>query len=223
MRQDSKRTLGWVLLAVTALAGIATVDAATLNKRARLRQGASKDTPLLGWVEEAVSVPIEGQRGGWYLIRTPDGQSGFIWQEHLTFAPGEQAAAGTVPSTTAAPLPTTSSTGRATTSTVSSTSIPAFTFPTTLPPVQHSDPPADSSGPELERLRADVARLTATQQDLVQRIERGGLHAIPPPITTDGTTGAALTFLTAGGIGGLVLGYLLWGWGRRERRSRIRL
>jgi hypothetical protein len=225
VRQDSKALKRWGLLAVIALALAAPADGATLNKRARLRQGPSKETPLLGWVDEAAAVTIEGQRSGWYLVRTPEGQAGYVWQEHLTFGPGEQAQVPMVPpgaSSTTLPSGATSSTVHTTTSTSSSATVPVppqTSSPSPLP----SPPPPAGSGVELERLRGEIARLNATQQDLVQRIERGGLHALPPPISTDGSTGAALTFLTAGGFGGLLLGYLLWGWGRRDRRSRIRL
>jgi hypothetical protein len=104
----SNRKLGWIVLAAVALLAQGA-SAATLNKRARLREGPSKDTRLLGWVEDGTAVTLEGEQRGWYSVRTPDGQTGFIWQEHLRFDTGESAPAIlTVTVTTSAPSPTTS-------------------------------------------------------------------------------------------------------------------
>src|SRR6185503_1056461 len=79
--------------------------AVTVNKRARLREGPSKDTKLLTWVEEGTAVTIEGERNGWYAVRTPDGQTGFVWQEHLRFD-GAEGAPATLAVATTAPGPT---------------------------------------------------------------------------------------------------------------------
>jgi hypothetical protein len=246
--QRSNRKLGWVVLTAVALSA-AVVDAATLNKRARLREGPSKETKLLGWVEDGTAVTIVGQRSGWYAIRAPDGQTGFIWQEHLHFEPGEAAAApavatittpqpttvtagtavpATFPPTTIATTPTTrpatSTTPRSTTTTPTLPAIP----PTTLAdvrPLPDARPDANVAG-ELERLRGEVTRLAAAQQDLLQRLGRGGGTrdgggSAPPPMGSDGTAGAAVLFFGGGAVVGWLFGR--FGPGRRERRTRLRL
>ena len=249
MGQRSNRKLGWVVLTAVALSA-AVVDAATLNDRARLREGPSKESKFLGWVEDGTAVTIEGQRSGWYAVRAPDGQTGFIWQEHLRFDPGEAAAApavttvttppattvtpstvpGTFPPTTA--MTTTPTTRPATTTTPRPTTptLPAIP-PTTLADVRPTPgeridarPDANVAG-ELERLRGEVTRLAAAQQDLLQRLGRGGgTHdggSAPPPMGGDGTAGAAVLFFGGGAVVGWLFGR--FGPGRRERRTRLRL
>jgi len=245
--QRSNRKLGWVVLTAVALSA-AVAGAASLNKRARLREGPSKESKLLGYVEDGTAVTIEGQRSGWYSVRTADGQTGFIWQEHLRFDPGEAAAAPAVttvtmpPATAAAPstaLPgtfppttvVTTPTTRAASTTTPKPTTPTATLPamptTTLAdvrPVPDAHPDANVAG-ELERLRGEVTRLAAAQQDLLQRLGRGGSregNSVPPPLPmSDGTAGAAVLFFGGGAVVGWLFGR--FGPGRRERRTRLRL
>ena len=92
MGRRSNSKVGWVVLAAVALLASAS-GAATLNKRARLREGPSKETKQLGWLEAGSTVTIESVRNGWYAVRSADGQTGYIWQEHLRFDPQEAAQA----------------------------------------------------------------------------------------------------------------------------------
>jgi uncharacterized protein YgiM (DUF1202 family) len=251
--QRSNRKLGWIVLTAVALSA-AVVDAATLNKRARLREGPSKETKLLGWVEDGTAVTIEGQRSGWYAVRAPDGQTGFVWQEHLRFEPGEAAAAPAVttittpPATTIAPStalpatfppttlittpttrPPTTTTPRPSTPTTTLPAIPPTTLADIRPaPGERMDARPDANvAAELERLRGEVTRLAAAQQDLLQRLGRGGgTHdggsaPAPPPMGSDGTAGAAVLFFGGGAVVGWLFGR--FGPGRRERRTRLRL
>jgi hypothetical protein len=239
--------LGWVVLTAVALSA-AAVDAATLNKRARLREGPSKETRLLGWVEDGTAVTIEGQRSGWYAVRAPDGQTGYVWKEHLRFDPGEEAAPAvttvTTPQATAATPTTglpatfppttvaTTATTRPATTTIPRTTTTMVTLPAVPPttladvrPVPDGRPDPNVAG-ELERLRGEVTRLAAAQQDLLQRLGRGGgTHdggsAPPPPMGSDGTAGAAVLFFGGGAVVGWLFGR--FGPGRRERRTRLRL
>jgi hypothetical protein len=245
--QRSNRKLGWIVLTAVALSA-AVAGAATLNKRARLREGPSKETKLLGWVEDGTAVTIEGQRNGWYSVRAPDGQTGFIWKEHLRFESGEETGAPAVttvttpqpttatPSTglpatfppttvatTATTRPATTTTPKQTTSTL--TAIPPTTLADIRPvPDGRLDPNVAS---ELERLRGEVTRLAAAQQDLLQRLGRGGGRdgsspvPAPPPMGSDGTAGAAVLFFGGGAVVGWLFGR--FGPGRRERRTRLRL
>jgi len=245
----SDRKLGWIVLAAVALTASLS-GAVTLNKRARLREGPSKETKLLGWVEDGTAVTITGQRSGWYAVRAPDGQTGFIWQEHLRFDPGEAAAAPavatittpqptTVAPTTALPAtfppttvvttpttrPATTTTPRPTTPTPTLPAIPPTTLADVRPAPGDARPDANVAG-ELERLRGEVTRLAAAQQDLLQRLGRGGGtrdggSAPPPPMGSDGTAGAAVLFFGGGAVVGWLFGR--FGPGRRERRTRLRL
>ena len=202
-----KPKLGWLMLAVVALVA-SLAPAATLRDRARLREGPSKDTTLLGWLEEGTSVTVDGQRNGWYSVRTSDGRAGYVWQDHVRFDTGETSPAVAE----AAPIATVS------------TSIPASSPPTTLVPEIHppvtNEPVDGGAASDLQQLRGEVARLAAEQEELVRRLNRGGAGS-SIPIASDGSAGAAVTFLLAGVLVGVIIGY--FGRGRRERRSRIRL
>jgi hypothetical protein len=209
----SNRKLGWTVLAAVALV-VAVADAATLNKRARLREGPSKDTRLLGWLEEGTAVALEGERSGWYAVRAPDGQTGFIWQEHLRFAAGEGAPALPASTTTVpAAVPTTLPVPAAPTATV-----PPETRPVHEARPASADRPDAGVASEIERLRSEVARLASAHEELTQRLGRSGA---PPPMGTDGSAGAAVLFFGIGAVFGWLFGRFASS--RRERRSRLRL
>jgi uncharacterized protein YgiM (DUF1202 family) len=199
-----------VLAAVALLSSSA--DAATLVDRARLREGPAKDTRLLGWVDTGVTVEIESERNGWYAVRTPDGQTGYIWKDHLRFDTDEPAAmAVTVPTTLSTP-----------------TSMPGAgqSPPSTVAPAADLRAPVGERidggvAAELQQLRTEVARLATAQQELTQRLGRGGHEGASVPIGTDGSAGAAVLFFAVGSFLGWVVGRFTAG--RRERRSRIRL
>lgn len=227
MGRRSNRKLGWIVLAAVALASHALVQsagAATLNKRARLREGPSKDTRLLSWVEEGTAVTLEGQQRGWYSVRTADGQTGFIWQEHLRFESGESAPPVlTITVTTSIPVPTTSPTPLPTLPLVPPTTVPEARAAEARP-VAAERIPAEGGGVagELERLRSEVARLATAQQEMTQRLGRGGREgSAPPPMGTDGNAGAAVLFFGAGAVVGWLFGRFAAG--RRERRTRLRI
>jgi hypothetical protein len=205
----SNRQLGWIALAAVAL--VASIgDTATLNKRARLREGPSKETRLLGWLDQGLSVEVDAERNGWYLVRSPDGQSGYVWQDHLSFQPPAVPPGAVTPTTALAPTPSTA---------------PSAAASPTAPP--EARPDTSDSGDaaltaEIERLRGEVARLATSQQELVQRVApgaRGGTSAVP--IGGDGSAGAAVLFFGVGAVVGWLFGRFAPG--RRERRSRLRL
>jgi uncharacterized protein YgiM (DUF1202 family) len=207
----SDRKVGWIVLAAVALLAL-TARAATLVDRARLREGPGKDSRLLGWVEAGTSVAIEGNRNGWYSVRTPDGQTGYVWQEHLRLdaaepEPAAAVVATTAPTATSLPPPS-----------------PVTVPPPTLAPAEVRATPSPDRGDasvlaELERLRAEVSRLATAQQDLAQHATRGRESSIP--ISSDGSAGAAVLFFAVGAFVGWVVGRFTAG--RRERRTRIRL
>jgi uncharacterized protein YgiM (DUF1202 family) len=211
-------TLGWLVLAAVALAAH-LANAATLINRARLREGPSKETTLLGWLDVGTVVAIEGERNGWYAVRTPDGQTGYVWRDHLRLepseaAPGAEGVVTTMPPATAVPPP------------AAPAPAPAALPSPVAPPAADVRSPApervDAIVTELERMRIEVARLATAQQELAQRVGRLGREGPGAnPIATDGSAGAAVLFFGGGAFVGWLLGRLTAG--RRERRSRIRL
>ena len=209
MERRSQSTLGLLVLAVVVFVAPG-VYAATLNKRARLREGPAKESTLLGWVEGGTAVAIEGERSGWYAVRTPDGQTGYVWQEHLNLDGTGGAAQG---EPTPHPMTT-------------STSATATTLPPPLQPIPDTRPSptaverADANvAGELERMRSEIARLATAQQELAQHATRGGRSDVPPaPIGSDGSAGAAVVFFGVGALVGWLFGRFAPS--RRERRSR---
>ena len=198
MGRRSTRILGWVLVAVVAIFAPA-VDAASLNKRARLRDGPSKESKLLGWIEDGTAVVVESERNGWYAVRTLDGQAGFIWQDHLRFDGTGSPAPAATPTAPDSP--------------------PQNVAPATeIRPI----PPDISIAAELERIRAELARLATAQQELAQRTPHDGRTDGPTtPVESDGSAGAAVVFFGAGAVAGWLFGRFAPS--RRERRSRLRL
>lgn len=201
MSRHSQRVLGWVVLAGVALAAVASADAATLKDRARLREGASKDTVLIGWVEAGVPVQVEGERNGWYAVRTPAGQKGYIWGEHLVLDPSERA--GAAPDAAPATAPP----------------APGADTPTPAADTGEAVASERDAAAELDRLRDEVARLVSGQQELLQRLRREP-DSMPADLATDGSAGAAAIFLGAGALAGWIAHWLVSL--RRDRRPRIR-
>jgi hypothetical protein len=216
----SNRRFGSIAFAVVAVVA-SLAHGAVLRDRARLREGPSKDTRLLGWVEEGVTVTIEGERSGWYAVRTADGQSGYIWQEHLRFEPGETPASSLPPpaATTTIAVPTTT---LATQPPAPAASAPSDLHAPERPDV-HATGGADTAvATELQRLRTEVSRLATAQQELSQEIARAPRSSPgPAPLGAEGSAGAAVLFFGAGALVGWIIGRFAAG--RRERRSRLRM
>jgi hypothetical protein len=200
-----QRALGSILAAV-ALATALDAAAATITEKARLRQQPSKDSALVGWVDTGAVVSIDGERNGWYLIHTPDGQTGYVWQDHLRFDPSEHGPGAVIVPATPPPPPA-----------------PAAPTPTTLGEETHPAAPPEpaelSVTSELEQLHHEVGRLAAAQEDMARRLKRSeqGITAG----ANDGTAGAAALFLAVGALMGAGVMSLLQR--RRDRRPRLRL
>ena len=145
-------------------------------------------------------------------MRTPDGQSGYVWKDHLRFDAAEPTAAAVVTPTTLATAPSIPASGASAPSTV----VPVAELRTAT-----VDRP-DGVAVELQHLRTEVARLATAQQELTQRLAHGGHEGTSSvPISTDGSAGAAVVFFAVGIFVGWIVGRFTAG--RRDRRSRIRL
>lgn len=137
------RSVGGALLVVILLAATVEARTATLRVQARLRQGPSAATELLGWVPEGTRVDILGESTGWRQVTTPDGRSGFIWGEHLI-----EGEAATPPA--AAPVPAPAAAVR---------------------PVEEPKGPPTATAADLERVRAELERLATAQRELARHLE----------------------------------------------------
>jgi hypothetical protein len=186
------------LLAARLLASSAGAETAVTKDRARLRQGPSAATELLGEVEAGATLDLLGESGGWRQVRTPDGRTGYVWSEHLLPAPGEPKrpeAQGTVPART-----------------LVEEVRDLRTEVTAL---------RSASAAQVDRLRQEIERLAAAERDLARRLDdrfSPGAVATDPP--RDGL-GTLVPALVVGGIAGFFASRVLQR--RRDRRPRGRL
>lgn len=213
-----RRSLAGTMLPLLLLALADPALGAVLNKQARLRDGATRFSTLLDWVEAGTTVTITGVQDGWYRVVLPDGRQGFVWGEHL-----DQIEAG-VPVVAATPQP-------APQGAAADQGAPTAAEPpraTTL----HDDVQALRAQLEgyaqdgglagkadLDRLLERVDRLTKEHEALRQSLDDSVFTGTRTPV--DGSAIAGGAFLTIGGILGWMLARLSQR--RRDRRSRIRL
>ncbi len=195
-----------------ALSSGAEAAEATLRIKARLREGPSKQTTLLGWVEAGTVVEVVEEKSGWRRIQLPDGRGGYVWGDHFATAAAPVdgvETATTVARADAAPPPT----------------IAAAGTPDDLRSLR-AEVEALRNRPDsaaaLEQLRGEVSRLATAQQELARRLDaRGPDPAGPSSVPIEGTASAAAIFLVAGGFVGWMASRLMQRW--RDRRSRIRI
>jgi hypothetical protein len=194
---------GAALLATLLLAGWAGAESATTRERARLRQGPSAATELLGEVAAGTTLEMLGESGGWRQVRTPDGTTGWVWSEHLAprpdeAKPAEPARPATPPRASADDLRDLRDDVRAL-----------------------RERPEPASAAALERVRQEVERLTSAERDLARRFDDRFLPAV---VRTDSPgDGAALwpALLAAGAAMGFIASRVFQR--RRDRRQRGRL
>jgi hypothetical protein len=210
-----RRSLAGTVLPLLLLTFADPALGAVLNKKARLRDGATRLSTLLDWVDAGTTVTVTGVQEGWYRIVLPDGREGFIWGEHL-----DQVEAG-VPVVADSPAPGTQAEGPPATS-------PGEPRATTLQDdVQalraqlegYTQSGGLAAKADLDRLLDRVDRLTKEHEALRQSLDDSVFTGARTPV--DGSAIAGGAFLTVGGILGWVLARLSQR--RRDRRGRIRL
>ncbi len=190
----ASRPSAWsAAIVALAIASLADARPATVKGQAHLRAGPSATTELLGDVDAGAVVDIIADSGGWRQVKTGDGRAGYLWSEHLIET---EAAPGTTP-----PPRTIVDDGRS----------------------LHDDadalrerPPA-ATGADVERLRAEIERLTAAQQVLARRLDERFLPAADPPPGDPGGGGLGLVMFLLGGGFGWTVSRLFQG--RRDRRE----
>lgn len=175
--------------------------AAVLKERARLREGPSRFTDMIAWIDAETPVDILGDQNGWLEVMLHDGRRGFVWGEHVDGGADAPPASEDAGEGTAGPR----------------------TLQEEIRELRadidrlRSDA-AVARRDDVERLAARVEALTRTQQELGSLIEASS-PAVATPM--DGSAVAAGTFLTIG----LILGWFAarFTQGRRDRRTRIRV
>jgi hypothetical protein len=194
---------------------------AVLNKKARLREGPTRFSNLVDWVETGTPVTLTGEQGGWYRIVLPDGRQGFVWGEHL-----DQIEAG-VPRLEAAAVSGSEGTGEqgsAPPPSAGEAARPAATFQEDVQALRaqlenYSREGGLAAKADLDRLLERVDRLTKEQAALRESLDDSVFTGMHTPV--DGSAIAGGAFLTIGGIMGWTLARLSQR--RRDRRNRIRL
>jgi len=196
---------GIIVLVLLTLAPSAL--AAVLNKKARLREGASRHTPLVAWIDAGTAADVVGSKGGWYDVLLSDGRRGFIWGEHLDGTEGTATGASSGES--------------------EGTHLAASAEPATLQDelralreqleLLRSDATVAKRG-DVQALRDKVEQLTIAQRELLETLD-GTVAGVATPV--DGTAVAAGLFLAIGGIIGWVAARMTLG--RRDGRGRLRV
>jgi uncharacterized protein YgiM (DUF1202 family) len=200
---------------VLALLSSASARTAVLKERARLREGPGAQTALLGELATGTRVEIKGDSGGWRQVETEDGKTGYLWAEHLTEKPDGEAAAAApqtdTPRPADKPADATPSRGLADEVRALRTEVTAL-----------RERPEPASAADLERVRAELERLSSADRDLARRIDDRGL-ATPAPrdIGTEPLPGGSVLLLGLGVLVGWAMSRLAQR--RRDRRQRNRL
>jgi len=185
-------TLGALLCA--SLAGAESV---TTKERARLREGPSATTNLVGEVPGGIMLQMLGESGGWKQVRTPEGRTGYVWAEHLNDADG----------THHADTPSGPPRGLAD---------EVHDLRDEVGVLRERAEPATSA--DLEKVKQELERLAAAERDLARRLDErfvAGPAVDPLPESTSGPT---VTLLFVGGA----IGYVASRFAQRRRDSRQR-
>ena len=200
-----RASLGAALLAALLLDSRAGAETAVMKERARLRQGPSAATELLGEIEAGKAVEVLGESGGWRQVRTPDGRTGYVWSEHLV---GAQAEPKRPEGQAAVPPRTLADEVRDLRSDVSAL----------------RQRPEPASAAQVDRLRQEVERLAAAERDLARRLDD---RFVPGAVTTDPPSdrlGAAVpALLLVGGVLGFAASRVLQRRRDHPQRGRLRL
>ena len=196
------------VLILLALVPPAVARTVRLREPAWLREEASKDSPLLAELPAGATLEVTGEERGWLKVETPDGRSGYVWGGHVR-ARSEEG-----PAAQEAPRPAAGGEREA----------PAADLAATLEEIKAGvqalrAAPAPASAEDLGKLRDEVERLAARQEELARRLAE---HGEPADASPDGT-GVAWAALALGLFVGWLLGLLTRRRRTRRHHDRIRL
>jgi hypothetical protein len=191
-------------LVTLLLTSLARADTATTKERARLRQGPSAATELLGEVDAGERVDILGESGGWRQVRTADGRVAYLWAEHLLPKEGE-------------PRPPEGQGGAP-----RSVADQVRDLRDEVAALRQRPEPATAA--DLERVRQELDRLAAAERDLARRFDDrfipGAAAGDPAP---EGTGTFTPVLLLAGAVVGFVASRVIQRRRNNWQRNRLRL
>ena len=211
-----RRRLVETIIPLLLLTLAVPASGAVLKYKARLREGPTKESTLLDWVDTGTSVSVIGEQSGWYHVVLPDGRQGFIWGDHLDQieapAPSDDAAGAPPSADAAAPQPAAGNPADAPRPATLQEDLQALR--------EQLEREGGLAGKaDVDRLLERVDRIAKEQEALRESLDDSVFTGMRTPV--DGSAIAGGAFLTIGGILGWMLARLSQR--RRDRRSRIRL
>ena len=198
----------WLSVVVgTLLVGATLVEARTMTvkERARMRQGPAATSELVRELPPGTKVEILGESNGWNEVRTADGQRGYVWAGWLT-----ESGAESKPQEGARPAE--AAQARSLADEVHELGQQLGTLLARPQPV---------TSEEVERLRTEIERVAAGEQDLRRWLEEHGPSQAPMDPPPDGSLAVTPGLLLLGGVVGWAASRLVQR--RRDRRQRYRL
>ena len=199
------RSLGVASVLALLVTSLAWAESATTKDRARLRQGPSASSELLGEVEAGDRVDVLGESGGWRQVRTTDGRVGYLWAEHLLPRAGSETrppeGQGSAPRSVADQV---------------------RDLRDEVAALRQRPEPATSA--DLERVRQELDRLATAERDLARRFDDRfvpGMAAGDPAPEGTGTFAPAL--LLAGAVVGFAASRVIQRRRSQFQRNRLRL
>ena len=197
-----RRRLVEAILPMLLLTLAVPVRGAVLNKKARLREAATRESALLGWIDAGTPVTVTGEEAGWDHVVLSDGREGFIWGDHVDQSDGSRPSRAEGSGSPADP------------------EHPA-TLQENLEALRlqldgYSREGGLAAKADFDRLLERVDRIAKEQEDLRQSLDDSVFTGMRTPV--DGSAIAGGAFLTIGGLIGWSLARL-----SQRRRDRIRL
>jgi SH3-like domain-containing protein len=200
-----RRGLGVACSVTLLLTSLALAESATTKDHARLREGPSAATDLVGEIEAGERVDILGESGGWRQVRTADGRVAYLWGEHLLPKEGEA-------------RPPAEGQGGAPRSLADQ----VRELRDDVAALRQRPEPATAA--DLERVRQELDRLTTAERDLARRFDD---RFVPGVAAGDPAPESTSTFAPALLLTGALVGFAVSRVMQRRRdhrqRSRLRL
>jgi hypothetical protein len=228
------------LVAASAMSAQGNTAVITGADHVFIRRGPGTEFPPFANLSQGATVEIQEMLGEWARVQTVSGQSGYIRSTFLSLL-GDRSPAATTPMRAAVYTATPAERqmpGGATSSAQTKTPSPDLQpSPEEVPAAKgHIDtlPNATPAAPlapgEIEKLHGDVARLTATVEQLQRRLDVDAPKDSVPPLQTAAAEGGSRVLMSTAILLtaiGLCVGWLLGNaYGRRQergRRPRVRL
>ncbi len=198
-----RRALAAALLA-SLVASTGGAETVATKERARLRQGPSAATELLGELDANTKVELLGESGGWRQVRISDGRVGYVWGDHLA-------------SHESAPTPASESKPAAPPAATRTLADDIRDLHEEVNALRQRPEPATAA--DLERLREALEHVAAAERELARRLDPPVHPFVDPP--PDSAAAVAPAFLFGGAVLGFAASRLLQR--RRDRRQRNRL